>query len=176
MTRMLDELLDMTRLEAGWPVELRCEPMDLVALAAQMVAERQARPDGQRLRFESAETRLVGVWDARRLERVLGNLLDNALKFSSDGVVVEVAQAVEPRLGMCALIHVRDQGVGIPAADLPRLFERFFRGSNVVGRIAGTGIGLAGARQIVEQHGGTLTVVSAEGVGSTFTVALPLPA
>ena len=75
-----------------------------------------------------------------------------------------------------AILRVRDDGIGIPAAELPRIFEPFYRGSNVAGKIAGTGIGLAGARQIVEQHGGSLTVASREGAGSTFTVCLPLSA
>jgi len=72
------------------------------------------------------------------------------------------------------LLDVRDTGVGIPASELPRLFERFFRASNVGDRVRGTGLGLAGARQIVEQHGGEILVQSEEGVGSTFTVRLPL--
>ncbi|MGI8553645.1 MAG: sensor histidine kinase [Dehalococcoidia bacterium] len=75
-----------------------------------------------------------------------------------------------------AAITVEDEGVGIPAADLPRVLERFHRGANVVDIIAGTGIGLASANQIVRLHGGTLTVASIEGHGSTFTVHLPLHA
>jgi signal transduction histidine kinase len=66
--------------------------------------------------------------------------------------------------------------MGIPAADIPLVFERFHRGANVVGRIAGNGLGLAGARQIVEMHGGSISVQSQEGVGTTFTVSLPLGA
>jgi signal transduction histidine kinase len=69
---------------------------------------------------------------------------------------------------------VTDRGIGIPAADRPRIFERFHRGGNVAGRIAGTGIGLAGAARIVEQHGGRIEVDSQEGQGSTFSVWLPL--
>jgi signal transduction histidine kinase len=71
-------------------------------------------------------------------------------------------------------LAVRDEGLGIPAADLPNVFERFHRAANVAQHIAGIGIGLAGSRQIVEQHGGTLTVESQEGVGSTFTMRVPL--
>ncbi|MDP9366745.1 MAG: cell wall metabolism sensor histidine kinase WalK, partial [Chloroflexota bacterium] len=67
-------------------------------------------------------------------------------------------------------------GLGIPAVDLPHIFERYRRGGNVTGRIGGAGIGLAGSRQVVEQHGGTITVVSVEGQGSTFTLALPMEA
>jgi signal transduction histidine kinase len=72
-----------------------------------------------------------------------------------------------------AVLVVCDQGIGIPRADLPRTFERFYRARNAAGR-AGTGLGLAGVRQIVTQHGGTITVASEEGRGSCFTVHLPL--
>jgi signal transduction histidine kinase len=72
------------------------------------------------------------------------------------------------------VLVVRDQGLGIPAADLPRIFTRFERAGNVVGQIPGTGIGLAAVRQVVEQHGGRITVESQEGVGTTCTVRLPL--
>jgi signal transduction histidine kinase len=89
-------------------------------------------------------------------------------------VVVAVAQE-----GDEAVLRVRDEGVGVPAADLPRLFERFHRGANVVGRIGGAGIGLADVHQVVAEHGGAVAVESREpdargrGGGSTFTVRLP---
>jgi signal transduction histidine kinase len=69
---------------------------------------------------------------------------------------------------------VHDSGMGIPVADLPRVFDRFYRGANVVGSIAGNGLGLAGARQMVELHNGSIDVQSEEGRGTTFTVQLPL--
>lgn len=178
MTHMIDELLDVTQLEAGRPVELRREPTDLVALAAHAVNERRQRDKGQRFHFRSTQPELIGVWDPRRLERVLANLLDNAEKYSpADGEIV-VAVSLEPaedsERGDWARLSVKDQGIGIPAAELPRVFERFFRASNVAGSLPGTGIGLAGARQIVEQHGGTITVDSQQGSGTTFIVWLPL--
>ena len=71
------------------------------------------------------------------------------------------------------LLEVQDRGIGIPARDLPHLFERFYRGENVVGRIPGTGLGLFGARQLAEQHGGRIEVQSEESQGSTFSVWLP---
>jgi signal transduction histidine kinase len=80
------------------------------------------------------------------------------------------------REGGEAVLAVRDQGVGIPAAEMERIFERFQRAANVVGRIKGTGLGLASARHIVEAHQGTITVQSREGAGTTFTVRLPLHA
>ena len=74
----------------------------------------------------------------------------------------------------CAALEVSDKGTGIPASDVGNLFQWFRRGSNVDGVAPGTGLGLAGVRQIVEQHGGSVDVVSQEGIGSTFTVRLPL--
>lgn len=171
MTTLIDELVDVARLRAGQPLDLRLGPVDLVALARQCV-DRYGRASG-RVRVE-AEAPVVGVWDERRLERVLANLLTNALKYSPDGgeIVVRVARQTDER-GAWAVVAVRDQGVGIPAAGLPHVFERYWRGANV-GDIAGTGIGLAGARRIVEQHGGIIAVESDEGVGSTFSFRLPL--
>ena len=72
------------------------------------------------------------------------------------------------------MLVVRDHGIGIPAGDLPRIFERFYRGSNVGSRIPGIGIGLGGAKQIVEQHGGAISIDSVEGEGTTVTVSLPM--
>jgi signal transduction histidine kinase len=76
--------------------------------------------------------------------------------------------------GEFAQLVVRDEGVGIQQDDLPHVFDRFYRGTNVVERFAGTGLGLANARELVELHGGTISVESAEGKGSTFVVRLPL--
>ena len=170
----IDELQDAARLRAGHRLELRSERTDLVALAEQAAAEAQAATTRHRVRVEATGPGVVGWWDALRIRRVLDNLLSNALKYSDGG---EVAVGVrEERRGedRCAVLAVRDDGVGIPAADLPHVFERYRRGSNVGQRTRGAGIGLAGVRRIVEQHGGTIAVESQEGRGSTFTVALPL--
>jgi signal transduction histidine kinase len=121
---------------------------------------------------------LCGVWDAARLRRVLENLIGNAIKYSPDGggVRVEIGQEHgDSSTTAWAVICVVDSGIGIPPGDIPHLFERFRRGRNVT-QIAGTGLGLSGAKRIIEQHGGRLEVVSAEGVGSTFTIRLPLVA
>jgi len=174
MQALIDELLDVSSLQIGRPLLLERRPTDLVALVRQLVAEQQLTTTRHRLRVETREPTLVGEWDAARLERVLANLVSNAIKYSPAGgdVVVRLRpEAVAGRPGVA--VDVSDPGVGVPAADLPHIFERFHRGSNVAGTIAGVGIGLAGARQIVQQHGGTITVQSREGVGSTFTVHLP---
>ena len=167
----IDELVDVAHLQVGQELHLNRTKTDLVALARAAAAEYQETCEGNRLRVEASEPELVGEWDAERLQRVLANLISNAIKYSPDGGAVTISVARE---GATCVLTVRDSGVGIPVADQPHLFEQFHRASNVIGRIAGTGIGLAAARHIVEQHDGTIGVETCEGVGSTFTVRLPL--
>jgi signal transduction histidine kinase len=106
---------------------------------------------------------------------VLENLLTNAVKYSPAGTAIEVGIArVEMGQAGQAIITVRDHGKGIPATDLPHIFERFRRGGNVAGRFTGTGIGLWGSQRIVSQHGGSIMIESTEGQGTTVTGHLPL--
>jgi signal transduction histidine kinase len=171
MAGLLDELLDASVLQAGRTLDLRRRPTDLVALVREAVQEHQQAADRHAIRLEATEPELVGTWDGPRLERVLANVLSNAVKYSPRGgeIAVQVCRRADE-----ATVVVRDQGLGIPEADLPHVFDRFRRASNVAGRIAGTGLGLAGAREIVLAHGGDITVESREGAGTTVTVALPL--
>lgn len=172
MTALINELLDVNRVQMGKPLDLVLKPVELVALARQMVADAQHAHERHQIVLAGSETAIHGQWDLYRVERVLGNLLSNALAYSPRGGAVTVT--VDRERDEWAILQVSDQGLGIPAADLPHIFERFHRGGNVAGRIAGSGIGLAAVRQIVEQHGGTISVESREGEGSTFTVRLPL--
>lgn len=177
MVALIDEMMDAAHLRAARPLALQATPTDLVKLARDLVAEVQRSTSRHQVRMDTAVPALVGEWDAARLERVLSNLLGNAVTYSPDGgaVVVTVARVAD-ETGRWAELRVIDHGLGVPEADLPHLFERFRRGGNVAGRIAGAGIGLAGARQIIAQHGGQITVKSREGEGSTFSVRLPLAA
>jgi signal transduction histidine kinase len=169
MTRIINNLMDVARLRIGEPLELRREIADLVAIAETVIDEvRQA--EDRTIVLDVEVDHLTGRWDSARLERVLSNLLSNALKYSDEHTEVRVAvRAVDG----WAELRVQDTGIGIPADDMPRIFERFHRAANVVGRVQGSGVGLAGAKQIVEQHNGTIEVESTEGVGTTFTVRLP---
>jgi PAS domain S-box-containing protein len=171
MARLIDELQDLATLKAGQRPELLRRPVDLVALATDEVALLESSSGLPRIRLVSTETDLVAEVDEARFARVLANLLGNALKFSPEGeeVVLELGRDADG----WALVAVRDQGVGIPAEELPRIFDRYYRGSNVAGRVTGSGIGLAGVRQIVEQHGGTISATSQVGRGSSFTLRLP---
>jgi PAS domain S-box-containing protein len=174
MTRQLDELTDVMRLRAGQEIDLEHMPTDLVALARRSIEDHDRATERHSIRLETEEDALVGAWDGPRLERVLGNLLGNAIKYSPAGgeITVRIARDGGGAADQ-AVLSVADRGVGIPAADLDLIFERFQRARNV-GRFAGSGIGLAGAKRIVERHGGTIDVSSVEGQGSTFTVRLPL--
>jgi signal transduction histidine kinase/FixJ family two-component response regulator len=171
LATQIDELQDATHLQAGRPLELNLRSMDLIEVTRLAVLRHQGMADKHRLHFETTLPSLVGTWDAGRLERVLGNLLSNAIKYSPLGGEIAVSLSSD---GDGVELAVEDHGLGIPAQDLPYIFERFHRAGNVVGRISGSGLGLAGARDIVQQHGGTIRVESAEGQGSRFVVRLPL--
>jgi signal transduction histidine kinase len=171
LSAQIDELRDATHLQAGRPLDLRLRPTDLVELARAVVQQHEDASERFQFRFETAVATLTSEWDAARLERVVENLLSNAQKYSPNGGAITVRVARDGDLGV---LSVEDHGLGIPAVDLPRIFEPYSRGSNVTGQIAGSGLGLAGARGIVEQHGGMIAVTSTEGEGSTFAIRLPL--
>ena len=177
LTGGLDELLDLAQLQAGQRLALRRAPTDLVALARRVAADHEVAAGQGSIQVLSEAPELIGWWDAARLERALGNLVGNAVKYSPPGAEVRVViSRRDDARGGWAVVQVQDQGIGIPAEDLPHIFERFHRATNVSGRLPGTGLGLPGAREVVEQHGGELSVESQEEHGSTFTVRLPLEA
>jgi len=169
MLALISEVLDVARLRLGQGLELQRAPVDLVALT-RMVLDSQRGAATQTLILEAAVPSLVANVDAGRIERVIGNLVANAQKYSDAATMITVRVVQE---GGTAMIAVTDQGIGIPAGDLPHIFERFQRAGNV-GVRDGSGVGLASALQIAEAHGGTIRVESAEGYGSTFTVRLPM--
>ena len=175
MAQLIDELLELARLQVGQSLELDRRPVDLVALARRVTKDHDRASHRHRIRFRADAPTIEGRWDAARLERVLDNLLSNAVKYSPRGgeIVVVVGHEPVPEPHGMATLRVSDRGLGIPAADLPRIFDRFHRGSNVAQSIEGTGLGLAGVRHTVEGHGGSVAVESTEGEGSTFTVRLP---
>ena len=175
LVQMVNELLDLSRIESG-AAELHLESVDMrgVVLAAldrlRTFAERQGVTLAANLPEPSELPRVKG--DEERLQQVLVNLLHNAAKFSPAGTTVEVAARES---GDHVTIEVRDHGVGIPRADVDRVFERFYKvdKSHTPGR-GGTGLGLSIARHIVEGHGGRIWAHSEDGKGSTFTFTVPL--
>ncbi|CAN5388370.1 hypothetical protein BH10PSE6_BH10PSE6_07370 [soil metagenome] len=176
LLRMVNSLLDYSRLEAG-KAQARYEPVDLGAFTVELASTFRSAIDraGLALRVDTpALLRPVHV-DRDMWEKVILNLLSNALKFTFDGgIAVEVRPSADDS---AAELVVRDTGTGIPAAELPHLFERFHRVEGARGRsIEGSGIGLALVQELVKVHGGTISVESTVGQGSSFTVRLPFGA
>jgi two-component system phosphate regulon sensor histidine kinase PhoR len=172
LVQMVNELLDLTRIETGGPIQL-LHDVDLGRLATASVdrlrlfAERQ----GVMLRTD-VEPGLPPVrGDEERLGQVMVNLLHNAVKFSPEGgdVLVRVRNG-----GTDVVTSVQDHGVGIPRAAQARIFERFYKVDRARVRGGGTGLGLSIARHVVEGHNGRIWVDSEEGAGSTFSFALPV--
>ena len=174
MVYQLDELVDISHLQAGQTLALSYELTDIVRLVRRTVEEQQELAPRHRLSVVSELPELIGSYDVVRVERVLINLLTNSIKYSPRGGDILVSLAAdEDGAGSWVTIRVQDHGIGIPAADLSQIFQRFYRAGNVDG-IKGTGIGLATVEWIVTQHGGQVALESTEGVGTTVTLRLPL--
>jgi PAS domain S-box-containing protein len=170
LTNLVDEFMDVTLLRAGDEVPLQLQPTDMVAMAGERVREYQAAADLHQFSLRSDQASIVGNWDPARIGRVVDNLLGNAVKYSPDGGAIEVVIAANQDDATLAVI---DHGIGIAPQDLSRIFLPMYRGANARA-VAGTGLGLAGSRRLVELMGGGITVKSRLGKGSTFTVVLPL--
>ncbi len=171
MTGLVGELMDISMLRSGETLPLDIREIDLAEVALAAADEYRALTDRHTIELVAGAP-VVGFWDRGRVERVLRNLLDNALKYSPAGGTIRVSVATDDD-GGSATLAVSDEGVGIPPEDVPDLFEKFHRGSNTR-ELRGTGLGLAGSRAVVEQLGGSITVTSALDEGSTFTVRLPM--
>ena len=173
LVRLTDELLDAARLQAG-RLELVREPTDLVALCRRVVARFRRTAPGRTLSFETPLEHLVAEVDPERIEQVLDNLLSNAIKYSPEDGPILLTLRASADAGT-ATLSVSDQGIGIPAQQQVRIFERFERADNSRAYgIGGTGLGLYLSRALVEQHGGRIWFESVEGQGSTFFLLLPL--
>ena len=171
LRQLVDQIFDVTRLGQE-QLAIAPLPMDLAALAEQVVHDMQATTDRHTLALHGAGTPLPMQGDALRLEQALQNLLVNAIKYSPGGGPIDVAVGQEAGR---ARLTVRDRGIGIPAAAMPQIFDRFYRAPNAdPGAMSGLGVGLYVVREIVERHGGTIAVESTEGQGSCFALELPL--
>ena len=174
LVRLVDELLDLTRVRMGHELELDYGPADLVKIVRRLAEEYQKISPRHTIEVASDLPRLLGDWDEARIERIVANLVSNAVKYSPRGgrVMITVDHETRDRTEW-AILAVRDEGIGIPKPELERIWEPYYRASNIAGTVSGSGIGLAGTRHIVEQHGGEIEVDSEVG-DTTFTVKLPL--
>ena len=167
--RLLAALMDIAEAESG-AMKLECSEVSIPALIEEVfdLYEFVAEEKGVTVNVD-APAELTAQLDRDRVRQVFANLLDNAIKFSDSGQTVTVRTAVE---GDAARVAFEDQGPGIASADLPRVWDRLYRGEGVGGR--GLGIGLSIVRAIVEAHGGDVSVETELGKGTTFVVHLPL--
>ncbi|MEP6775765.1 MAG: PAS domain S-box protein [Chloroflexota bacterium] len=188
MKDFIHDLLSSGGLQPGQLLSVTPVPMDLVRLARKVAATHQEQTQKHKLVVEAREPEVTGQWDPVRLEQVLDNLISNSIKYSPDGGEIKITvgrqkktegdladgKQSDPNSAMEAVLTIQDSGIGIPSADIPHIFDWYRRGANVSDLITGSGVGLAGVRQIVEQHGGRISVESIEDEGATFTLVLPL--
>jgi len=172
LTKLVDDLLELSRLESKG-VTFRLQPVDLGELCRALVARQQPRAERAGVELTcSAEPDAVVLADPDRVEQVLTNLVDNALKFTPEGGRIHVQVG---RQGSEVWVSVADTGRGIPPDDLPHVFERFYRADRSRTRTSGgSGLGLAIAKHLVEMQGGRIWAESSPGHGSVFSFALPL--
>jgi len=168
LTRLIDDMLDVSQIQHG-KLSIRRARCDLTALLRRVVAEVSGQRSDVPINFSADCVDLQGEWDEFRLEQVVVNLLTNALRYGGGKPIsVELVQ-----LPGAAAIRVSDRGIGIAPEDRTRVFEQFVRVGDQM-RTPGLGLGLYITKQLVEAHGGTISVDSTLGEGSVFTVALPM--
>ena len=169
LSSLVEELLDFSRMETG-RLTVVFQPLNISQLLSESVDMyiELARQQGIELAFTRPAEDITVLGDPNRLKQVFINIIDNAVKYTEKGGQVLVDQISEEG---CARITVKDTGVGIPAQDIDRVKEKFYKANK---KVRGSGIGLAVADEIVKQHKGLLFLESTEGVGTTVTIVLPL--
>ena len=180
LTQLVSDVLAISKIEAG-KQEFNPSPLVLSTFCQQLVEELQQSTGSQhtlvftsqdecKLAAQGTTSMASAYMDKNLLRYIIGNLLSNAIKYSPKGSTVQIDLACDPTQ---AIVRIRDEGIGIPLEDQQHLFKSFWRGSNVGSR-DGTGLGLAIVKNAVDLHGGQIAVESAVGVGTRFTVTLPL--
>ena len=172
LNRIVSDLLTLVNIDSGG-MKLNAAELDIRDLLLEQVKRLAplARENG--IELDCAAREAVEVFgDSLKLQQVLYNVIDNAIKYTPRGGEVH---AELTRSGKRAIIRISDSGIGIPAADLPHIFDRFYRVDKARSRATGgTGLGLSIVKQIVQLHGGTITATSEENAGSAFTIDLPI--
>jgi len=182
LLELITQMLDLTKLESG-RMELNKNPQDITSFVGSAVSAFQilAEEQGVGLQFESKQNSLIISFDREKMEKVIYNLLSNALKFTPRGgnvfVTIETTNSKEPsdQYHESVCIAVRDTGIGIPADKVQAVFDRFYQVDSLASRVrGGTGIGLALVKELVQLHGGEVTISSTLGEGTIFMVRLPV--
>lgn len=170
ITNLVTDLLDLGRIEAGVDSSQESSPISVLARYAVEGLRGSADAKGIDLQVSLPEDLPLVTGDPIRLRQMIGNLLENAIKYSPEGSEVRIEAESEDEQ---VILRVHDSGPGIPPADQPYLFDKFFRGANVADDSPGTGLGLSIVNSIVDHHDGRIWLDSAPGEGTTFTVVLP---
>jgi len=178
MSRLVNDLLDASLL-SGSQFSLRCGPCDIVALAKEMIEQLRPVAPFHTLLIQAPDEPIIGKWDGGRLQQALGNLLDNAIKYSDEHTTITVTvHILESKDRVCVSVH--NLGASIPSTDIGRLFLPYIRLPATSNR-QGSGLGLFITKSIIEAHGGTLRLEryseddsSESQKGTTFTFELPL--
>jgi signal transduction histidine kinase len=167
------DLLDLGRIEAGLDSARERTPVGVLARFSVEGLRVAAETRGLKLDLSLPDELPMVMGSPIRLRQMIGNLIENAIKYTPSGGHVRVEGEAEAEQ---VILRVRDDGPGIPPADQPYLFDKFYRASNVPDDLSGTGLGLSIVKSIVDNHGGRIWVESKLGEGTTFTVVLPAPA
>lgn len=169
LSLMLDDILFFSKAEAA-RLNFKPKPVELVEFCHDLVAQMHMSVSHNPINFVSTDNSLIAYIDKKLLEPILKNLLDNAIKYSSSEIVIDLKLYCQNEK---VIFEVKDRGIGISPVEQQRIFEPFYRGSNI-DHIPGTGLGLSILKTLVDLHHGQVSVESKLGVGTTFTVMLPL--
>lgn len=173
LVELTDDLLDVTRLQAG-RLEFHLRPANLVTLTGKIIARLQITTERHHITLSTGKGPIIATIDPQRIEQVLTNIINNAIKYSPDGGAIKVTLHTNVQTQQVHL-SVQDYGIGIPAAQQDRIFDRFMRADNARAYgIRGTGLGLFLCRELLNRQNGQIWFESSEGEGSTFYVSLPL--
>jgi signal transduction histidine kinase len=169
----LKEIVDLERLQTGGAMPMNKERLDMVPLLEYTVQALMPHAEEKAIQIQSdiEVDSIIAEADRQQMERVFQNLISNAIKYTPKEGQVFVSASTNDG---AAVIHIRDTGYGIPEDELPYIFDRFRRVAKHEKKAADTGLGLAITKALVEAHDGDITVTSQEGVGSTFTISLPV--
>jgi two-component system NtrC family sensor kinase len=170
ISNLITDLLDLGRIEAGLDATKENTPISVLARYAAEGLRNVAEAKKVQLALDVPDELPLVTGDPIRLRQMIGNLIENGIKYSPEGGVVKILGRAEDDQ---VILRVSDAGIGIPPADQPYLFDKFFRASNVPDGLPGTGLGLSIVKSIVDNHHGRIWVDSRLGEGTTFTVVLP---
>ncbi len=175
LLKLVEELLDVSHIETGRKFEIRKEPTNIVGVVGEILSENQilAEEKGVKIiKCAGSPDELILNIDGEKIRQVFGNLINNAIKYSKSGGLVEIGCKEESEK---KVFFVRDHGIGIPKEQQEKVYEKFFRADNALTKETdGTGLGLYIAKTIIESHGGEIWFESVEGEGTTFYFSIPL--